>query len=521
VVHAINVEGYQDNMIAIAILSAAVTAVLLAVQHRRAVIAAVILVGACGTAHWNVFGVVAATLLLTALFLLPWSVGTGRSWRRVLADSPAGRVVQVTAGGSAVAVTWIGALLTAPLPTPRLDEAQFVFKAHRDLPSYHLSLTLPAAAGGALSLAASDHGEGGIRSRAFLALMLAWCQVTLLFFVWGWVFGKPVPTHRVLAMCLAIPILALVGLVWVADWAGRRWKPLAAVIVLVGLAISASWAQATWLTYRPVMRPAVLVEAGTAARYLDAVGVETNRPVVFVIDDRSTFGWSNAWLVAQTIRAALPPGRIVRTYFYVGRPEDYLGRRPSSLAPDARGGPPRISPSRYEAFSGSYFGAMAQTYQRHPVAVILRSSNPGYEGWAANHPDRVVDPGVAVVRGPLPPAPVEPELPPAPLALPALAGLGLGALALLALMGGGWGWFLLGEWLGRIELAALAPAVGAAVGVLGGALLAAARVPLRGFGGILIAAVVAAGGWAAALARRHTAAPGERNEVTSPPQFVH
>jgi hypothetical protein len=335
--------------------------------------------------------------------------------------------------------------------------------------------------------------------------MLAWCQITLLFFVWGWIFGKPVPTHRVLAMCLALPALAVLGLLWVADRASRRRRVLAAALVIAGLAGSAAVAQRTWLGYRPVMDPAVLAEAETAGRYLISAGVPVDRPVVFVIDDRSTFAWSNVWLLAHTIRAGLPPDRVPDTYFYVGRPEEFLAHRPTDLRP---GSVAEISAPRYQALSASYFGAMASTYRSDPVAVLLRSSNPVFNEWIGTRAGSSVSQGVAVVRGPRPGSKLQPASVPVALGFLRLMALGAGALALLAAIGGGWALFLLGDWVGSAELAALAPGVGAAICVLGGVALAAAGVPLTGPGAVLGAAALAAAGWLAGLGRlRRTTSP--------------
>jgi hypothetical protein len=285
----------------------------------------------------------------------------------------------------------------------------------------------------------------------------------------------------------------------VADRASQRWRILAAALVIAGLAGSAAVAQRTWLGYRPVMDPAVLAEAETAGRYLISAQVPVDRPVVFVIDDRSTFAWSNVWLLAHTIRAGLPPDRVPDTYFYVGRPEEYLAHRPTGLRPGSVAG---ISASRYQALSASYFGAMASTYPRDPVAVLLRSSNPAFDEWSGTGVGSSVPEGVAVVRGPRPGSNLQPASAPVALGFLGLMALGAAALALLAAIGGGWALFLLGDWLGSAELAGLAPGVGAAVCVLGGVGLAAAGVPLTGLGAVLGALALAATGWLAGLGRR-------------------
>src|SRR5439155_11754601 len=151
-------------------------------------------------------------------------------------------------------VVGIVGLLTDRFPAPRIDVGQFLGKVRRDLPAYRLPFTLSAAAVGAVALAgtAFDPEEEGGRSRAFLVLMLAWCEVTVLAFVGQWAFGRGIPSHRVLAICLAIPILGVLGLVWIGERLGRLWRPLASATVIAGVGVSAFFAQAEWSSYRPV-----------------------------------------------------------------------------------------------------------------------------------------------------------------------------------------------------------------------------------------------------------------------------
>lgn len=508
-VQAINVEGYQDNVIGLAVLTVAATPVLLCLRDRRAVLPAVILLAAAATIHWNVFEIGAATIVLTAVAYGPWSVRRWGTGLAMLRDSPLGRLFQVLAGGLVVAAAYILGVLTAPIPSPRLDEAQFLWKIRRDLPRYHMPIPLAAAAGGAVALARGEaqSEDEALRSRAFLVFMLAWCEVTLLFFVAGWIFRRPVPTHRVLALCLALPILGGVGLLWVARRAGRWWTPLWAVTLVVGIGISAVAAQASWLQLRPVMNPELVAEASTAAAYLKQARVADETPVVFVMDNRDRFAWSNMWLAPQTIRAGLPAARVAPAYFYVGTPDSYLSKRPGTLPRQEATSPNRISKSRYDGLSATYFAAMSNTYRRPHVALILSTANPSFQEWVGRHPELLIAPGVAVVHGPLPRAKLEPVTPAEPVSVPELATLAVVALALMAWIGGGWTRLLLARWLEPWQLAAATPAVGTAVTVLGGVLLNRAGIPLRGMGAAAIVLLLGAGGWLAAWlgARGHRA----------------
>src|SRR5207247_951668 len=117
-VRAINVEAYQDNVLALATLAASITPVLLSLQDRRAMLPGVLLLGATGLLHWNVLEVAVGMIALTALAYLPSSLRAWRSGTR-LWDSPTGRLLALDAAGAAVAAGAILGALTAPLPTPR------------------------------------------------------------------------------------------------------------------------------------------------------------------------------------------------------------------------------------------------------------------------------------------------------------------------------------------------------------------------------------------------------------------
>jgi hypothetical protein len=258
------------------------------------------------------------------------------------------------------------------------------------------------------------------------------------------------------------------------------------------------------------MNPSELIEGATAARYLEAAGVRSNRPVVFVVDSRRASAWSDVWLAAHTLRAALPADRVPYVYMFVGRPEDYLAERPTTLPPDSAP-VSGISSSGYNGISSLYFAALVPTYDRQPVALILSSTSPEFDHWAGTRPKAVAGPGVAVVRGPEPIVPVRvaPGPVPAP-GWPYLAGLALGGLAVLAAAGTGWTLALLGPWLSAVEVAGLAPAVGASALLVGGVILGVLGLTVGGWEAFVIVGLVSVTGWVAAVTRR-------RGAVDSPP----
>ena len=110
---------------------------------------------------------------------------------------------------------------------------------------------------------------------------------------------------------------------------------------------------------------------------------------------------------------------------------------------------------------------------------------------------------MAVVRGPLPPAPV-------PRARSPIGGLGafrigvfgVAAMALLAAVGLGWAILLVGRWLRPVHLLAVSPAVGIAAVVVAGIVVDRVGIRLVGFGGILSLLLAAGSPWAVLGLRR-------------------
>src|SRR5206468_11897225 len=96
--------------------------------------------------------IMAATLLLFGALLLPMSLRAWRTHSIGLLDTPTARVGEVLVGGGAFAVGLLFGALGQRLPSPRTDVSEFAKKLKRDLPKYHLAVTLPAAAVGAASL---------------------------------------------------------------------------------------------------------------------------------------------------------------------------------------------------------------------------------------------------------------------------------------------------------------------------------------------------------------------------------
>jgi hypothetical protein len=519
-VHVINVEQYQDGAIAAAIFTAGALAVVIALRDRRAVIAGTLLLGALGVVHWSFYEIGLGIVALVGLIYLPGSFKACRTQGSPWWKTPVASLGVIGLGSAGIVLVMTFWVLGAPLPSPRLVAGQFAFKLGRDLPSYRLSIFIalaligiwtltrrsseqgeePGAEGTVLLDAGTEHQE---RSRAFVALCLAWCAAPVVIYLAQEVLHRAVPTHRVLAFTLAIPILAALGLLGIADLGRASWRPVGIGVLTLGLGASI-WAGADlWDQFHPVMRADQVAGAGAASGYLEAAGVAEQTPVVFVIDDRGPAAWSRIWLEAHTIRAELAPGRITQAYFYVGTPQDYLAERPSVMASPVRGG---TSPQTYAGLSSSFFEGMRQTYDQDPVAIAIGGASAEAPVWASKHPETVIAPGVVVLRGPAPDgasrragiearAEALAEASPGPGQLIPAALIGF---LVLTAAGLGWTRALLGRWLQGWELFGLAPAIGAGALVLGAVVLNRAGIALRGPGAIAIVVLVAASGWGAA-----------------------
>jgi hypothetical protein len=495
-------EGYLDTMLAAGVFAVAALAVLIAVEDRRAVVPAALLLGCAAILHWSIFSIMAATLLLFGAMLLPISWRAWRAHSMGLLDTPTARVGEILAGGGLFAIGLLFGALGERLPTPRTDVSEFAKKLKRDLPKYHLAVTLPAAAIGAASLAGlADRGkkaddaeprDDAARRRAWyvLALLLSWCAVVLGGYLARQFFHLSLPAHRFLSFGLAVPILVALGLLWVGRMASRLLRPLGALVVIAGLVLGAYVAHVQWFGAKPFMQRPKVQDAGLAAAYLDAANIPTDRPFVLIMGPTD---FTNAGLTGHTARAALPPDRLASLYLYVGTPQDYLAHR--AIDTDV---------------SRSYFRAIGPLYAQNPVAVELASFDPqGFAGWAAQHPETVVAPHIAVLGGPVHPMALASDAPPVdPIPWWRLGLLAIGATTALALVGLGWTLWAFRRWLRPVELLGAAPAVGVAALVVVGSIVDRFGLRLDGAVGAAVPVVAGLLGWAGwAMAARH------RNEV--------
>jgi len=492
-------EGYLDTMLAAAVFLAASIPIALSLESPGAIIPAVALLGAGAVIHWSFFILIGGTLALCALMYLPASWSRWRNGESLFA-TPSARIGEVAVGGALFGAGVLFGVLGNGIPVNRTDVSEFDKKLRRDVPKYRFPITLSLSALGIASLAVEGRGSGERprRSRFMLAFLVSWCLVVLAGVVARVLFGLPVAAHRFLSFGLAIPILGIVGVLWLAGLAGRTAKVLGVAVVVVAVAGSVALARQEWFTStKPFVDPAQLRQAALAGAYLDAAGVPDSAPFVVIIGPQ---GWNDVGLMGHILRAGLPPERVPHLYVYVGTPESFLAGQPLDTA-----------------VSRFYFQAVRPIVGQHPPAVVLRSFNAKPFGtWAQAHPDGVIADALAIVDGPRPAGEV------------AAAGLGVGPFSwwklgligtasaiLLGLVGLGWALAMLRRWLRPAELLAIAPAVGIAVLVVLGIVADRLGIRLIGTGGALVVVVAAAAGGvlATVMARRRGQPPVER---TSP-----
>lgn len=504
VVHVINLEGYQDQAIATAVFMAAAVGIAICAWDGRGMWAGLVLMGALGAIHWSFFEMAAMVVALTAFVFVPasyrrWRDGSMRWW-----ETPSATMLGAFIGGAIIAMVWIRVLLSATLPQATLVVAQLQAKLSRDLPAYHWPVLLGAAAAGALVLGwrAEQDGESAARSRVVLGFTLAWCEITLAAFVAQRIPDWAIPTHRILAFAIGIPMLGVIALVALGAFLSQRWRPAGVVVVVVLLGVVGWEVHDQWFAFHPVVSSVQIRQSAGAEDYLERAGVSEDRPVVFIVDDHSPNAASVIWLTGHVIRSQLAPARIPHVLFYLGSPQAYLARKPSALGP----GSDQILSANYARLSSFYFHSVDSTYGLHPIALLLSGANPAYSSWVRDQGGKVVAPGVALVDGPqatnLPTGkPNEAESEALAAIGPSSAAWVLGtivALVVISLVGVGWSSFFFGRWARSWEVLSLAPAVGAGLLVLGGILLNRIGIPLHGAGAIAIAVGVGATGMAIA-----------------------
>jgi hypothetical protein len=502
-------ETYAENLLALAPLTAALVVVVAARPPDGVALGASILLVVGGAlSHGPSAAIVAGALGLAALFYLPASWRAWRGRTAGLLATPAGFLGATAAGAGIVTGGAVFGLLGAVPERFHIGRTVLAQKLTADLPLYRLGLSVPIAAVGLADLidgrvrepARESNAATPRWSRAGLTLLLlgGWTLLTVagigLFAV-----GRAAPAHRFLALLVPLPLLMGLGLVALGRLVGTRSRaPIGVAVVLVGLLALLVAGHRTYYRDLPRERgvlwmdPQKMQDAATAADYLDRVGVPPDAPVVFIVEDIGPQPVAYVPLMAYMIRSVLPAERIEDAYMYVGNPERYLDSLPTL----------RDQPGSYNGNSLRFWAALRPILPGKPVTLLLSSFNPAYGAFAAEHPERIVGPNLAVVQGPIPEQPLGAAVPPSgPQGLLQLVLIGGATLGALALAGLGWALAMFPRGLRSFEALALAPATGIAVVVIAGLIVDGLGIRLTGIGGALVPVIAAAGGFAAAVSR--------------------
>ncbi len=503
---------YTDNLLAAALVVAAIAMALVAVRGAGGIVAPTALLAAAGIAHPAFFAVGLTVLAVTALVALPaswraWRRGT-RPWR-----TPAARLALIVGLAGALAAVVVFVLLRTSVDRPVIQTPRlFRARLRQDLPLYLLPVTVPAALAGAWWLARRERRANDRAPRAPLTVACAaWAALTLLAAATllsrvRSVPGQQVitviralPAHRFLAFLVPLPLLAgaaLVGAGRALSGRARGGRALAAVAVAAGLA--GAVALGGVILYRTLadrglvwMDPDKVAGAARAGAYLDAAGVPAGRPVIFVVDDRGPDPGSLVSLMAHTIRAVQGTDRLPAVNVFVGRPDDLQAGRPTRIEEDDRG---------YNKVSNRQFRSVRRVLDEDPVILMLEAFHPDYPAAAAADPGAVVAPGVLSLAGGGRASAAPPDVPSVPTGALPLGALGAGSLVLLGLAGAGWAFA--GGGLRAFEAAALAPAFGLAAVLFTGIVLDVAGLRLGRAGGAIAVPVAALLGLAVWFRRR-------------------
>ncbi len=466
---------------------------------RRAnapVVCAAALILAAGLAHPLLLGLAGAVVAGGIVALLPIaaralrrgaplrSTGAARVGAGGLAGAilvPGGLALSGGFAGSAVVTSRDAILRNAGRSS--LLRSSYTRKLTHDFAWYRVLVVLGLAATPLLGRKEAGAAWRTERARFLWGAAIAWVAaagagVAVL------LAGTSVPGQRLAATCLALPLLAGVGLaaMWRRPRAGA-WRVAAAAGAVLFLVLA--WSR--WLGARPLDSPAVLTDARAAAVAL--AGTPPGTPLVVVMDDRTSTPTIGLIRYMNDLRGAVPPAAAGRVHVFLGTPEDFLASRPTIT------GQPE-----HDAYSRSSLETIRNLSSR-PLVVAVRAFDPVSFQRALSVPDaKRIAPGVVVLPGSAPIA-----------ATSSASGVGSGpqspwlpvwASALLLAIASVAGWpftaLVLDRNAGRLRWA-LAPAFGFAALMLASVLVDGAGLRLSGAGGWVALAVAAVPAWAVLL----------------------
>jgi hypothetical protein len=494
---------YTDNLLAAAVILAALVPLLTVARDGRGFVAAIALLAIAGLIHPPFFQFMLGVLAGVAALYLPRSWRAWRGGGRSAWSTPTGRIGTTILGAGAVVGGVAYAAFQESPANPALSRNVIEERYRRDVGLYLFPATLPLGAAGALALAGDGSGSppragrGGFSRRFALYVLVAWFGVTAAA-VAAYFAGIPLPIHRFLAFLIPLPVLVAVGILWIADRAARRVGRRAVAITVLGVV---GFVLLGYFTFYGTLQDRGLEwmdegkvkDAVTAAQYLDQMGVPASDPVVFILDDDGPQPNFFVPEEALILRSSLPLERTLTAHFYMGRAEDFLAGRPTQ----------RPGERQYNAISLRFWRTTGPVVPERPVALALSSFTPEYDALLAEHPEWQVAPNVLAVQGPKPPAQLRPPFPPtAPFGVPRVGAMGLGMAVALVGVGLGWVFALMPRGLRPFEALALSGALGIGFIVAVGTVVDLAGFPLGGSAGAIVVPLAAGLGWAGAWFRR-------------------
>jgi hypothetical protein len=468
--------GSLDQLLADIVLVAAATTAALAAAGRAGVAATAVLLAASAATHWVFTGLFLVLLLGTVAVLVPGSLGERRSGTTWSATSSA-RLLRVLGVASAATIATLALLPALPdhLP-PAVGQKGNLLR----LGAYELPWLLPLAVVG---FVLAFRRSGSSRKTAVLLLGL-WAATVPLAMAISAILPTPLKLFRVAPFALGVPVLATLGLVTLASLSGERlgrWGIVLGSFILVGGLLWTSGSPAASFSDAGGGRVAgVMTQARTAGRYLEGVPRD-GRPVVFV-----TIGPPR--LVDRAVRSGVPSDMIAETWVFVGHPDDLAAGGP--VSDPAR---PRLS-EMARAWWDQAWTRPSSVLGKDPIVIQIGPAGRRAVGTTE------LGPGVAIVRGPAPPASFGSAHPVGFGWIQVLIATAL-ALIVLAAAGGGWAALLLDA--SMLATVGLAPAFGVAALVLVGTGAGRFDLPLGGWAGISVLLATAGAGWIFLGAREH------------------
>jgi hypothetical protein len=495
------VFGYQASLMDQLLLAAGVGVVAHAERDRAALAVATALFAAGALSHIVFYLVFAGMVGVAAVMVLPASVGRWRAGVGLL-DTESGAVSAAVFGGAILGglalFGWLGIRPSSSVDTTAVSFT-YRTRALSALRGLRLWVTAPVALIGTALAWVSGRRRP---ARIMIHVGLAWLAVTSVA-VLLLRTRVVVPVARFVQFALPLPILFGMGVVAVAGLVLQRkgflrWMVGAGLLVVL-VAAPAISSLVDAVVHRHVTRPnsRVWSELRLAEAYLNRV--PGDRPVVFVVHQRGYGGAFTPKPQLYVIRSSVPVDDIARTFVYVGHLAELQQGRPTLLLP--------IRQRWMRAFNNTSLKMWAQAkpaLDQGAVILIARAyADDTFAEAMAQDPTREIGPGLYVVRGPL----IRVSQPAArqPFGMARGAASAIGFLVILEIVGWGWARFALRQArASRLDIAYVAPALGAGLVIIASFVVAALGGDPAHWPGIVLFAVVALTGWAAARRERRT-----------------